>query len=356
MGLTKHEGIINIASKRRSFASTAAFPWRQLLLLGGALLAMMAGVTLVIAPEGGWFALTLGVTLLGVCMALTAGVLLVIQRQRRARGLEHVGRPAYLLPGMIGLLILALLASLLPLPQGYDWANTLLFLVLLGGALWLAWQMMRTAAPTEYQRAQQAYQRGEFDVALGLLDEVERQQPEYYGSYYLKALIYRQRRQFSPAREATERLLALRPDLYYGYAEQGLLLLAEGHPQEARIPLQRATEVAPELAEAYFNLGMAYAEEADHAGTVAALSRALYIGLSDGVTQLMARHYLVVALRDSGQREAAHREWLRLRRRMGTLRRWRRELSEGSLPAVERHKEEKLIAEIERLIGEPLRN
>ena len=344
-----HKTHASTAKGRAGLVTAATLPWRPLMVIGGVLLAMMAGATLWIVPAGNWFALTAALVGLGGVLALSGLALLLGQHRRASRGLERSSRRGYLLPAMIISLTLAFLASLVPLPLPYAWPSTVLFVVFVLSALWFAWRMIRTAAPAEYQRAQQAYQRGDHAAALALLDEVERDHPDDYGTLHLRALIYRQRRQYDRAREVSERLLELRPDLYYGYAELGLAFLAEGQPARARKPLRRATEVAPELAEGHFNLGIACAEAADDQGAVEALSRALRLGLNDSVTRAMARYHLFVALQALGRQDEAEVERRYLQRYAGVLRRWRHELREGSFSSSEQQKEETLIAAIERV-------
>jgi len=67
------------------------------------------------------------------------------------------------------------------------------------------------------------------------------------------------------------------------------------------------------------------------------------------VTRAMARYHLFVALQALGRQDEAEVERRYLRRYAGVLRRWRHELREGSFSSSEQHKEETLIAAIERV-------
>ena len=322
------------------------------MLIGGLLLAMMAGATFFLAPQGNWLTATQAALIIGILVALLGVVLLLRQQQRASRGLDgatHNGR-GYTIAGVITLLGLAFLFSLVPLPFPAAWMDNILPLICVALALWLGSRLLRAAAPLDYQRAQRAYLEGNLDAALALLRDLEEKRPDFYGTYHLRAMIQRQRKDYAAAREAANRLVALRPDLYYGYAELGLALLEEARPAEAREPLGRAANLAPELPEGQFNLGMACAEAGDFEGAIPPLKRALRLDLHDAVTGMIARYHLFRALEALGRHAEAEVERRHLRRRIGVLRRWREELDESGQPAGERRQEQALISAIERAI------
>ncbi len=331
---------------------TAAWPWRAWLLIAGILLLLMAAVNWSFRLNGRWLWLTYGMAGVGAAASLVGVMLLLTQRRRSARGLEiHPGRGrAYALPAIIAAFILAGIVALLPLPVRYDWMGNVFPALLVGVALWLGWGYIRNAAPLAYEQAQQAHKQGQDDMALALLRTLEQERPDFIGTYYLQAAIYRQRQDYADAHEASQRLIALRPDLYYGHAEHGLAFLAEGRPDEALAPLQRATQVAPDLPEGHFNLGMAYIEAREYAQAITALSRALRLGLRDSIAELIARYQLAVAFKALGNDQQARRELHWLRRHGRILDRWRSELSEGSLALAERRKEHALVSAIEHAI------
>lgn len=341
-----------VAAHRTFPPRTAAWPWRAWLLIVGILLLLMAAVNWSFRLNGRWLWLTYGMAGAGTVASLAGAILLLTQRRRSARGIEiqaGLGR-AYVLPTIIALFILAGVVALLPLPVRYDWMGNVFPALLAGIALWLGWGYMRSAAPLAYEQAQQAHKQGQDDMALALLRTLEQERPDFIGTYYLQAVIYRQRQDYADAHEASQRLITLRPDLYYGHAEQGLVFLAEGRPDEALAPLQRATQVAPDLPEGHFNLGMAYIEAHKYDQAIAALSRALRLGLRDAIAELIARYQLTVAFKALGNDQQAGRELRWLRRHGHTLDRWRNELSEGSLSLAERRKEHALVSAIERAI------
>ena len=342
-------------TSRLKTSSMAVLPWRQFMVLGGVLVAMMAGATLMLAPKGGWLIATRAVLALSLFSALSGVILLLLHHRQASKGLDVAlsDRRGYALAGLIASLLLAFVSSFAPIPFPATWMNNVLPLLGVVLALWLGSRLLQGAAPLDYQRAQRAYAEGDFDTALALLRGLEGSHPDFYGTYHLQATIYRQRKDYEAARRAANRLIALQPELYHGYADLGLTLLEEARPAEAREPLRRAVELAPELPEGQFNLGMAYVEAEDYEKAIAPLRRALRLGLRDEITGVMARYHLFRALEALGRHAEAEVELRRLRRCSGVLKRWRRELSEDLRPAKERRQEQALLSAIERAAKKP---
>ena len=332
------------------------FPWRGALIVAGAMVAILAWISLRLAESSVVLRLTYAAIALGLAMALV-GLFLILRQQRQAmRGLDPAladGRRVYLVPLLIGLILLSFVVSLMPLPNPLAWASTLLPVMLMGFAVWLGIRLLRTIPPQAFTRAQRAYQQGQLQEALAGLDDLKEQQPDYYPALHLMTVIHRQHNDCQAAYKDAEKLIALRPDLYYGYAELGLTLLEDGQPERADEPLRRATELAPALPEGYLNLGLARLEAQDHGGAIESLSQALRLGLADPVARVMARHGLLVSFQATGNKEQAQREWQRLRRERGVLKRWRNDLATRPGSAASRRKEQALLAAVERDITRP---
>jgi tetratricopeptide (TPR) repeat protein len=332
---------------------TTSFPWRGALLVGGALIATLAWISLSTVQTSTRLRWTYSAIALGLGLALV-GLLLILQQRRQAmRGLDPAladGRRVYLAPALAALILLSFVVSLLPLPRPLAWLGTLLPILLLALGVWLAVHLLRSVPPQAYSHAQRAYQEGQLNEALSGLRALQDQQPDYYPALHLQTVIHRQQNDCQAAYQDAEKLIGLRPDLYYGYAEMGLTLLEDGQPLRAGEPLRRATELAPALPEGYLNLGLARLEAEDYAGAIESLGQALRLGLTDQVAQLMARYGLLVAFRATGDQIQATREWRRLKRQRGVLRRWRRELAARAGSAMSRRKEQAFLAAIERAI------
>lgn len=332
------------------------FPWRGALIVAGVMVTILAWISLRLVDSSVMLRLTYAAMALGLIVALV-GLFLVLRQQRQAmRGLDPAladGRRVYLVPLLIGLILLSFIVSLMPLPNPLAWVGTLLPVMMMGLAVWLGIRLLRTIPPQAFVRAQRAYQQGQLQEALTGLNDLQEQQPDYYPALHLKTVIHRQQNDCQAAYKDAEKLIALRPDLYYGYAELGLTLLEDGQPQRANEPLSRATELAPALAEGHLNLGLARLEAQDHRGAIVALSQALRLGLADPVARLMAHHGLYVAFQAIGNKEQTQREWQRLRRERGILKRWRNDLAARPGSAASRRKEQALLATIERSITRP---
>ncbi|MBM3187314.1 MAG: hypothetical protein FJZ90_01160 [Chloroflexi bacterium] len=321
--------------------------WRQILTIAGAMVALLAWMTLAILPAGPWL-VAARVTIAAASACAGASLLwLLVRRQLALRGtaLGYNGAGVYTAPAMVVLLIASLAFALWPMPPGYDWLGTVGTALCMALALALGLSLARNGTPVAFRQAQYAHRQGDDHGALALLARLERERPDFYGTYQLYAHIHRKRGDYASAAAACERLIAMRPELYFGYAELGLTLLAADKPAEARRVLQKAAETAPRLPQAHFNLGMAYVQLGEQASALDALSCALRLGLRDQVAQVIARYHLMNAFVSLGYSRQARTEWRRLRRARGVLARWRSE-TDGATPLAG----QRLIAEIERAI------
>lgn len=343
----------NATERRLRHRRAVHIPWATIAVIGGTLVATMALVTLELDPrDGGRTAVWVAVGL-GAATALGGAVALVWRRARGRRGLNpHAGggRRALWL-AMLALLFLAFLSAVLPIPYPSPWLSLVAPFLLLVGAAGLAWRILGDSTPLAYHRAVRAYRDGDAPRALALVRQAAQERPDDYGVRHLEAVLLREAGELSRAREAAGRLVAQRPELYYGHAEEGLSLLALGEAGAACEALERAVARAPYLAEGHYNLGMARGEAGDAAGAVEALERALRLGLSDEATRLIAHYQLHRGYADLGLAREAAAEARWLRRRRGSLRRWREATAADlSAPRARRRRDEELIAAIERVV------
>lgn len=305
---------------RDRFPRTRHIPWALLMIIGGLLVASMAWMSLSIAPAAwrrGLHIITYG----SLFLALVGGGLALYRRHRAVRGLGYGPYPRRRVGAIIGLLLLAFVISLWPLPFFHPWIDTALAILCGLGAVILGLGLVQSAS-LDFFRARQAYERGEDGKALDLLRSVEEEDPDFCPAYHLRAVIHRQRGHYEKAVEACRRLVDLCPELYYGHAELGMTLLKKGEARRAIVPLERALEITPHLPQAQFALGMAQAQGDDPEGAIDALSRALRMGLRNEVRHLLARYYLYKSLMEAGYTKRARSARRRLRRYKRTLRRW----------------------------------
>lgn len=340
---------------RARLPRTTELVWPMLALVGGVLLAFMAWATLTYLEIGPWRAplqLALGGGLAAALLGLASAL---IRRGRALRG-TRLGRGpagAYAWPAIVGLLFLAFILALWPMPYRWEWVSTLVTVLCVVGALLIALSLARSGPSPLLSQAQRAFREGHDEKAQALLKQLAEDSPDDYGLHYLTAMLQRHRRHYEQALQSCDRLIALRPELYFGHAERGLTLLATGATVEGLEALEKAVAIAPNLSQAHFNLGVARAEVGEAAGALPALARALRLGLRDDVARMIARHHLVCVLVSLGHQQRARKEWRRLRRQRRTLRQWRIEGIDSHLLATARHGQTSLAAEIERAMTGP---
>jgi len=336
---------------RHEMIRTHATRWDLLALLGGALLALLAAMTLALPLDAAtrsavwiWLGLSLALFLAG------AGLAWRRQAQRTA-SLAEASEQRWQRRAPWGAALLVLSGVLLwwTPPAPWRWLAWVLPLATLGGVALLAWDLFRHAPPMAYRRALRAYADGDDEAAWQALAEAQREQPDYATTYLLQARVSRRRGELAASERAARRYLALAPDAYHGHAELGLTHLAQGAPQEAIRSLERAAALAPYLPEAHLNLGLAQAENGQHGAAIESLAQALRLGLRDGISEVMARYQLWRALRAEGRLTEAERELRALRRRRRVLRAWGAELADVRLrhPTPDLQREEALWREIE---------
>ncbi len=337
---------------KRLFASRRGARWDILLGCGGALVALLAGMTFALPTAAPWRTALWYACAGGAALALAGLALYARGAAQRSPGLTSAARRwATRGPWLVLCALLAIALNLLPLPAKWRGVAGAGSFLALGGALYLGWGLARQGTPSAYRRAFQAHAEGDEAAALAALEEVERDRPDFEEAYLLRSQILRQRGDLAASQRAAERLIALQPGLYHGYAELGLTLLEMRRVPEALEVLQRAAALAPHFATAHYNVGMAYREAGDHARAAEALARALRLGLNDPITELTARYELWRALRAGGYAEEAQREWRRLRKQRGALRLWRADLAQREKDPA-RRREEVWLAEIERALAE----
>jgi len=337
---------------KQPFSSRRSTRWDILLLFGGALIALLAGMTFALPAAAPWRAVLWGVCAGGAALFLTGLGLYARTSARRSPGLTNAARRwATRGPWLITCVLVAIALNILPFPGRWRGLAGAGSLFALGGALYLGWDLARQGTPSAYRRAFQAHAEGDEAAALAALEEVERDRPDFEEAYLLRAQILRQKGDLVASQRAAERLIALQPGLYHGYAELGLTLLEMHRVPEALEALQRAATLAPHFATAYYNVGLAYREAGDSLQAAEALAHALRLGLDDPIAELTARYELWRALRAGGYAEAAQREWRRLRRQRGALRLWRADLAQRQRGAA-RRREEAWLAEIEKALAE----
>ncbi len=110
------------------------------------------------------------------------------------------------------------------------------------------------------KRAQEEYERGDYDKALKFYNDVIKLEPNLAEAYYGIGLTYYQKRDIEKAIENFRKARELKPELVEAYYQEALIwhLMGRDKLQDA-VPLyQKALELRPEFREARINLGDVY--------------------------------------------------------------------------------------------------
>lgn len=113
---------------------------------------------------------------------------------------------------------------------------------------------MPATSPERITEAQQALQRGQFDVAEQLISSLLKAAPDQQDVLYMSAVCARYLGKYSDAEGALQRLKEIAPEFGRAYQEEGYLMKASGRPDDAITAFQLATRYNPALIAAWNTL------------------------------------------------------------------------------------------------------
>lgn len=113
---------------------------------------------------------------------------------------------------------------------------------------------MPATSPERITEAQQALQRGQFDVADQLISSLLKAAPDQQDVLYMSAVCARYLGKYSDAESALQRLKEIAPEFGRAYQEEGYLMKASGRPDDAITAFQLATRYNPALIAAWNTL------------------------------------------------------------------------------------------------------
>ena len=113
---------------------------------------------------------------------------------------------------------------------------------------------MPATSPERITEAQQALQRGQFDVADQLVSSLLKAAPDQQDVLYMSAVCARYLGKYSDAESALQRLKEIAPEFGRAYQEEGYLMKASGRPDDAITAFQLATRYNPALIAAWNTL------------------------------------------------------------------------------------------------------
>ncbi len=159
--------------------------------------------------------------------------------------------------------------------------------------------------PFSYRMARRAFDRGQLETALDLVDKAITARPGFWESYQLRALIYLSAMQFGQAERDALKALELRPDAHPAHNTLGQLYLAGGQYERAAEAYSKAIDLAPKHALYHYHQGLALYRMGQVRDAAEALAASTRLGLPDVTYELQAYYYLGRALERNGETEKA---------------------------------------------------
>ena len=159
--------------------------------------------------------------------------------------------------------------------------------------------------PLSYRAAAQAYDRGEFDQALELINKSIQARPDFAESYQLRAMIRLVNQQIGAAEKDAQKAIELSPKVDQFYNTLGQIYLVNGRFAEMRDTYQQAIEVNPDRAMNHYHLGLSNYRLGDFREAAETLSMATRKAVPNMTYDLLTHYYLWRSLLEIGQTELA---------------------------------------------------
>ncbi|WP_425081974.1 tetratricopeptide repeat-containing sulfotransferase family protein [Ruegeria arenilitoris] len=152
-----------------------------------------------------------------------------------------------------------------------------------------------------YNQGVQAFETGQLNKAVKVLNQVLKAAPEYAPAHQLLGVIAFQTGQTGPAENAMREAIRLQPDNAGFLSNFTEVLRTNGKPEEALKVGKRAVQLAPGVANAHSNLGLAYYDMGELSEAEACQKRALALNPD----LIAALNNLGSIARDNEDREGA---------------------------------------------------
>lgn len=159
--------------------------------------------------------------------------------------------------------------------------------------------------PISYRLARRNFRRGNYELALDLVDKSIAARPGFWESYQLRALLYLSSMQFPAAERDALKALELRPDAHPVLNTLGQLYLANREYDKAADAYARAVSLSSKHALYYYHYGLALYRLEQVRDAAEPLAAATRLGLPDVGYELQAYYYLGRALEQNGEIEKA---------------------------------------------------
>jgi tetratricopeptide (TPR) repeat protein len=180
--------------------------------------------------------------------------------------------------------------------------------------------------PLSFRAALRAFNGGDTDRALRLINKSIEARPDYWESYQLRALIYLSRLDLARAERDAKTAVSRRPDAHPVYNTLGQVYLAQARFAEAEAVYAEAVERAPDNDLYHYHLGLSRYRREKYRPAAEALARATRGSLPRAMYDLAAHYYLGGCLEALGEPDAAAEAFAAMSHFRGGLAALRRQL------------------------------
>ncbi len=159
--------------------------------------------------------------------------------------------------------------------------------------------------PFSYRAALQAFDRGNIDRALMLINKSIAARPDFAESYQLRAMIHMVNQQFESAEQDAHKAIALQPKSDRFYNTLGQIFLNNGRYTQTCDIYQQAITLNPDRAMHHYHLGLSHFRLGAYRDAAESFSTATRKTLPTMAYDLLTHYYLWRSLLEIGEPELA---------------------------------------------------
>ena len=159
--------------------------------------------------------------------------------------------------------------------------------------------------PLSYRAAAQAYDRGDMDQALELINKSIQARPDFAESFQLRAMIRFNNQQFGAAEKDAQKAIDMSPKVDQFYNTLGQIYFVNGRFSDMRDVYQQAIEINPDRAMNHYHLGLSHYRLGNFQEAAEALSMATRKTIPTMAYDLLTHYFMWRSLREIGQTEMA---------------------------------------------------
>lgn len=159
--------------------------------------------------------------------------------------------------------------------------------------------------PLSYRAAAQAFDRGELDQALALINKSIVSRPDFADSYQLRAMIRMVNQQYQTAEQDIRQAITLQPKSDQFYNTLGQIFWVNGRFTDMRDIYQQAITVNPDRAMHHYHLGLSHFRLAAYREAAEAFSMATRKTIPLMAYDLLTHYYLWRSSLEIGEPELA---------------------------------------------------